>query len=166
MKTDLPPYMTVVDNRLIRGRAITSPIRLYKMKKAGINQIIDLRNTSYIKSPIEKIFCKLLGIKYKNCKYSHRLNKLPEPYFFYNINNSIIKNNGKTYIHCQKGKRRTGICVALYEKYFTNKPIDKIISDMVKLGFQDIFEAPNKKSSIKYFNIIKELIKTYWLKKF
>lgn len=164
MKTDLPPYMTVVDNRLVRGRAVTSPVRLYKMKKAGITQIIDLRNTSYIQSPIEKVFCKLFGIKYKNCKYPHRLDKLPTPDFFYDVNNSIIKNNGKTYIHCQKGKRRTGICVALYEKYFTDKPIDKIISNMVKLGFQDIFEKPNNTRSIKYFNIIKEFLKTYCFK--
>ena len=65
--------MSVVDQNLIRGRAVTSPIRLYKMKKVGINQIIDLRNSSFIKSPLEKFFCKFLGIKYRNLKYPHRL---------------------------------------------------------------------------------------------
>lgn len=161
MKINLPQYMTVVDNRLIRGKSVTSPLRLYKMKKAGINQIIDLRNSSLINKPLEKLFCKLLGIKYKNFKYSHRMNGIPKPAFFLDVMNAITKNGGKTYIHCQKGKRRTGICVALYEKYFTQKPLNSIIKDMVKLGFSDIFENPNTKRSKKYYNILKDFMKTY-----
>jgi len=165
MKTNLAPYMTIVDNKLIRGKAVTSPLRLYKMKKEGINQVIDLRNTSYVEKPLEKLFCKILGIKYKNCKYPHRIDKLPSPDFFFTVNNSIIKNDGKTYIHCQNGKRRTGICVALYEKYFTQKPINKIISDMMNIGFQDVFINPNSERSKKYFNIIKQFLNTYCFKK-
>ena len=164
MKSNLAPYMIVVDNRLIRGKAVTSPLRLYKMKKEGINQVIDLRNTSYVAKPLEKVFCKMLGIKYQNYKYPHRLDELPSPDFFLTVNNSIIKNDGKTYIHCQYGKRRTGICVALYEKYFTKKSINQIISDMINIGFQDIFNNPKSPRSKKYYNIIKQFLNTYFFK--
>ena len=164
MKVNLPQYMIQVDNKLIRGKAVTSPLRLYKMKQAGINQIIDLRNTSFVKRPIEKFFCKLFGIKYQNFKYSHLLESLPEPQFFYNVNNAIRKNEGKTYIHCQKGKRRTGICVALYEKYFTQNSLNKIISNMINIGFTDVFTTPNTKQSKKYYRIIKEFLNTYIFK--
>ena len=154
MKSNLAPYMIVVDNRLIRGKAVTSPLRLYKMKKEGINQVIDLRNTSYVAKPLEKVFCKMLGIKYQNYKYPHRLDELPSPDFFLTVNNSIIKNDGKTYIHC----------VALYEKYFTKKSINQIISDMINIGFQDIFNKPQSPRSKKYYNIIKQFLNTYCFK--
>ena len=161
MPINLPPYMTKVDNRLIRGRAVTSPVRLYQLKQAGVTQIVDLRNTSFIKRPLEKLFCKIIGIKYKNIKYSHRINTLPKPNFFYNVVNSIVENNGKTYIHCEHGRRRTGICVAMYEKLRSQKPINEIIKDMIKLGFSDVFENPNTKRSKKYYNILKDFMKTY-----
>ena len=32
---------------------------------------------------------------------------------------------------------------------------------MVKLGFSDIFENPNTKRSKKYYNILKDFMKTY-----
>ena len=153
--------MTKVDNNLVRGKAVTSPLRLYQMKQAGINQIIDLRNTSFVKRPIEKFFCKIFGIKYKNIKYPHRMNSIPKPDFFHSVISSIVENKGKTYIHCQYGKRRTGLCVALYEKLRTNKPIDTIIKDMVKIGFTDIFDNPSSKRSKKYYGILKDFMKTY-----
>lgn len=152
--------MTKVDNRLIRGRAVTSPVRLYQLKQAGVTQIVDLRSNSLIK-PLERFFCKLIGIKYKNLQYSHRMNSLPEEDFFHEVVNTIDKNNGKTYIHCLYGKHRTGICVAMYEKMRTNKPVDKIISNLIKMGFSDIFANPNTKRSKKYNNILKDFMKTY-----
>lgn len=106
----------------------------------------------------------MLGIKYQNYKYPHRLDELPSPDFFLTVNNSIIKNDGKTYIHCKNGKRRTGICVALYEKYFTKKSINQIISDMINIGFQDIFNNPKSPRSKKYYNIIKQFLNTYCFK--
>lgn len=74
--------MHIVDDKLIRGRAVTSPLRLYTMKKNNINQIIDLRNTLSIKKTIEKLTCKMLGIKYINLKYSHRSKRLPNQELF------------------------------------------------------------------------------------
>ena len=92
----LAKFQKTVDNKLIRGRAVCCPWRLNEMKKEGITQIIDLRNTSWIERPIEKFFCKMLGIKYKNFKYPYRLKYLPDKSFFDSINHQIRGNEGKS----------------------------------------------------------------------
>lgn len=163
--SQLPSYMSVVDQNLIRGRAVTSPIRLYKMKEVGINQIIDLRNSSFIKSPLEKFFCKFLGIKYRNLKYPHRLEHLPEKKFFDNVINAIKSNTGKTYIHCQYGRRRTGVSVAIYEKKCTKKSNTQILNELILHGFYDLLTPKTNSRQIKYYKILNELIMKYFNKK-
>lgn len=160
--TALPKFQIPVDNKLIRGRAVTCPYRLYKMKHEGITQIIDLRNSAHVESPIEKFFCKLIGIKYNNCKYPYRLNKLPDKSFFTNINNLIINNKGKTYIHCQYGKRRTGISVAIYEKEHTKKNKTEILTNLMNLGYMEI-ERKQKSYKIKKLkSILTDFLKKYY----
>lgn len=160
--TGLPKFQTIVDNRLIRGRAVSCPWRLYKMKQEGITQIIDLRNTSVFQRRLEKIFTKLLGIKYINYKYPHRLNTLPESTFFNKVNQTILDNSGKTYIHCQYGKRRTGICVAIYEKLHTKKTKEEIIDNIYKLGFQELKDNPNSFKIKKLQSIFNDFMKKYY----
>lgn len=160
--TGLPKFQIKVDDRLIRGRAVTCPYRLYKMKQEGITQVIDLRNSSYLERPLERLFCKLLGIKYKNEKYPHRLNILPEHNFFENINQAILKNDGKTYIHCQYGKRRTGICTAIYEKYHTTKSKDEIISNMLNLGYKELLVDKVTYKTKKLQSIFDDFLKKYY----
>ena len=160
--TALPKFQIKVDERLIRGRAVTCPYRLYRMKQEGITQIIDLRNSSYIERPLERLFCKLLGIKYKNKRYPYRLNILPEHKFFESINQSIFNNKGKTYIHCQYGKRRTGICTAVYEKYHTHKSKDEIISELLNLGYQELLSDKITFKTRKLESIFNDFIKRYY----
>ncbi len=160
--TALPKFQIPVDNKLIRGRAVTCPYRLYKMKNEGITQIIDLRNSAYLECPIEKFFCKLLGIKYNNCKYPHRLNKIPNSEFFTNINKLILNNSGKTYIHCQYGKRRTGISVAIYEKEHTSKSKTEILNNLVNFGYMEIKEKTNSYKIKKLQSILKDFIQKYY----
>lgn len=160
--TALPKFQIPVDEKLIRGRAVTCPYRLYKMKQEGITQIIDLRNSARLESPLEKFFCKLLGIKYNNCRYPHRLNKLPKKIFFTNINNLINNNSGKTYIHCQYGKRRTGISVAIYEKEYTNKSKTEILDNLINLGYMELKEKPNSYKIKKIKSILKDFLQKYY----
>lgn len=157
--------MHIVDDKLIRGRAVTSPLRLYTMKKNNINQIIDLRNTHSIKKTIEKLTCKMLGIKYINLKYSHRSKRLPNQEFFEKINETILNNNGKTYIHCRYGKRRTGVSVAIYELKHSNKSKKEIIQNIFDLGFPEL-KNPQEQTSKRmkrYQLIIKELFEKYFI---
>lgn len=158
----LAKHQLIVDDKLIRGRAVLSPYRLYQMKKEGINQVIDLRNTSYVKRPLEKFFCGLLGVKYKNFRYSYRNPELPSEDFFTRLNKTITDNEGKTYIHCEYGKRRTGVCVAVYEKFHTPKCDRDIINDMVDLGFQEIKNPNNTRKVQKIKTIYNNLLEKYF----
>lgn len=162
--TSLPKFQIIVDNRLIRGRAVTCPYNLYRMKNEGITQVIDLRNSSFVRRPLEKLFCKMLGLKYINFKYPHRLNKLPEESFFENINNTILNNNGKTYIHCQYGKRRTGISVAIYEKLHCKKSKSEVLEHLLNYGFQEIRDNKNTNKRIKLQSIYDNFIQKYYSK--
>lgn len=146
--TGLSKFQIKVDEKLIRGRAVTHPYRLYKMKQEGITQIIDLRNSSYIERPLERLFCKIFNIKYVNYKYPHRLNYIPNKQFFEKVNNTILSNTEKTYIHCQYGKRRTGICVAVYEKEHTNKTNVEIINNLINFGYKEL-KNKQKTSKVK-----------------
>lgn len=155
-------YQTVVDEHLVRGRCVTNPFRLYSMKQEGINQIIDLRNTCYIKRPLEKFFCKLLDINYENFRYSYRNPELPSEDFFSRLNQKIIDNDGKTYIHCAHGKRRTGICVAIYEKFNTPKSDKDIIDNMIDLGFHEVEDPTNTRKNKRIKTIYNNLIGQYF----
>jgi len=156
---NLPSYVKSVDNRLYRGKAVSCPYRLYSLKENGINQVIDLRNTPSFTKYMEKFFCKILGIKYVNCRYPHRLNVLPEERFFKKVNAAIVANNKKTYIHCQRGKRRTGVSVAYYEKNVMHLPENKILENLINNGYKDL--NSDTKLGKKYYNILIEFIDKY-----
>lgn len=159
--TGLAKFQKQVDEKLIRGKAVSCPWRLYKMKQHGITQVIDLRNSSLIERPIEKFFCKLFGIKYINYKYPHRLNNIPEKSFFDRVNDTIRTNIGKTYIHCQYGKRRTGMCVAIYQKEFTTKSNHEIIEEMLEMGYKELRHEQSNRKKKKYIKIFMDFIKKY-----
>lgn len=147
----LPAFIKPVDDRLLRGKSVCCPYRLYTMKKNNITQIIDLRNTPSITKYMERFFCKLFGIKYVNCRYPHRLNVLPEERFFKKVNAAIVANNKITYIHCQRGKRRTGVSVAYYEKNVMHLPENKILENLVNNGYKDLnFDTKLGKNIIIY----------------
>lgn len=158
----LAKFQSVVDERLIRGPRVSCPWRLYQMKREGINQVIDLRNGSYFNRPMEKFFCKLLGIKYVNYRYSHKDINLPSDDFFKRVNDTILNNDGKTYIHCLLGKRRTGVCVALYEKLHTDKSDSVIIKNMLEKGFNDIEGRKNSKRIEQLRTIYGKFIQKYF----
>lgn len=145
--TNRPKYN--VDNKLIRGSCEANPFELYKLKKSGVSQIIDLRCSNVEKFQIpsiilEKFICKLLNIEYTNLKYNHKLTKIPDIDFFEHINCLIKDNKQKTYIHCRHGKRRTGICVAVYEKFNTNKSKKDILNELYNIGFKELVTQDKK----------------------
>jgi len=160
----LPKFAVSVDNRLIRGPQVLSLFSLNNLKKEGVTQVIDLRNTSFFARPVEKLLCKILGIKYVNHRYSHSSTKLPSADFFEKVNRSIVDNKGKTYIHCMKGKRRTGMCVAVYEKKNTSKPKEEILDEMVRLGFWEFKQnkTPRRLANLRIlFNEFVDKIDTF-----
>ena len=84
-----PQLYRKVSDKLVRGKALCNPLLIYKLKRQGINQIIDLRNINYdiISSLLERLFCKILGIKYINFEYSFYFNNnFPTDTFFKTLN--------------------------------------------------------------------------------
>lgn len=150
-----------VDTKLIRGEAVISPIKIKKLKQEGITQIIDLRNSAQTKSFIEKMVCNIIGIKYTNFRFSHRINELPKDDFFEKINNSITSNDGKSYIHCQYGHHRTGLAVAIYEKLHTGKSDSEIVENLINNGYKEINSTGKTHKEKKYLNLFKQLQKRY-----
>ncbi len=155
----LPNYVKSIDEKLLYGHAMYNPYRLYSLKKNNVTQIIDLRNTGSLSKMLEKTFCKLMGIKYVNCRYPHRLSNLPEENFFQNVNDAILSNDKLTYMHCLYGKRRTGITVAYYELKNTRKTPVQVLSDLIDIGF-DKLNLETKRGR-KYFGILTEFIDRY-----
>lgn len=149
-----------VDDKLMRGCCVTTPWKLFALKKAGVTQIIDLRNNS-LKKVLEKLFCKIFNIKYINFKYSHRLDYLPQQDFFEKVNNTILENKGMTYMHCEKGKRRSGICQAFYELFCLDKSKQDIKNNLLNFGFREFFEHSETKRAQKYQKIFNEFIEKY-----
>ena len=158
----LSPKVINVDNKLCRGSAPINPRSLLKMKEQGINQVIDLRNSACLLSFMEKLFCKILGLNYVNFKYPHRLDYVPPHDFFQKINEKITKNEGKTYIHCHYGKRRTGICVAIYEKEHTKKTKKDILKELIELGFKEVLSSGKSKKQVKLQKIYNDFLKKYF----
>ena len=132
------------------------------MKKEGITQIIDLRNSAHFESPLEKLFCKMFGIKYVNYKFSHRQTDIPQGDFFAKINDTILTNNGTTYMHCQYGKHRTGLAVAIYEKQHTPKSNAEIFQNMIDNGYTEITSEGKTPKEKKYLNLYHQMIDKYF----
>jgi hypothetical protein len=156
----LPAFVKAADEKLLYGRAVSCPYRIYQLKKNNVGQIIDLRNNISLAKIMEKLFCRLFGIKYVNCHYPHRLNVLPNESLFENINKIINAENTKTYLHCMKGKRRTGITVAYYEKENSSKTKEEILSNILNNGYKDL--KPNTKKAKKYYAILDEFVNKYF----
>ena len=149
-----------VDKKLLRGDAIRSIANIKQLKKSGVTQIIDLRypledRGDIISKFFEKILCKIFRVKYYNFKYSHKSENMPDMKFFNKINEVILNSNGQTFIHCRHGKRRTGICVAVYEIFHSGKSKKEILDELYNLGFKELHENADKIPDKVYKRLIK-----------
>jgi hypothetical protein len=123
-------FRTVVPNKLYRGSA-PSPNDVMELKeKLGINKIVSLDQKAG-----DRIVraCKLLGIEHiklyidwdRKTLY-HALNQ--------NLKHLLI-DDGPTYLHCERGKDRTGLIVALFKcKYLGMEP-HQALAEAKSLGF-------------------------------
>lgn len=107
-----------VDNYLMRGGA-PSVKDLINLKKEGVTQIYDFRHDSRRGFKfIEVITSKLLGIDYRRRKFSFFNEQKPKLEDFEEVATAIKengRNGGKTLLHCNSGRHRTGQMVAFYE---------------------------------------------------
>ena len=158
------PKYNFVDSKLARGCYVYSPIKLLQMKNNGINQVIDLRKDTNCAQKLEKFFCKLIGLNYINCPLSFRDKNFVGKDFFLNINKLIAENIGKTYIHCKKGKHRTGLCVAAYEKEVLKKNDNEVLQSILSSGFDELITNPSRKSLANAITNFSKIFDLNWKK--
>ena len=114
--TSLPKKYRVVSDELIRGPH--PHIKdLVQLKKEGVTQIFDFRHDCVRGFKwVEKLACKVLGIKYQRRQFSF-FNKRPKLEDFESISKSVAdnaKDGGKTLFHCNSGSHRTALFSAFY----------------------------------------------------
>lgn len=113
----LPSGYINVDKYLIRGPH-PSIKDLMQLKSEGVNQIFDFRHLSNFGCKfIEKLSCRLLGIKYTRLPYSNLYGEYPDLDVFQTIAANVKQNGengGKTLFHCNSGRHRTSHFAAFY----------------------------------------------------
>lgn len=114
----LPIKYSEVDDFLIRGPH-PSISDLILLKKEGVTQIYDFRHKETISTKIiEKVACKILGIKYNQEPYHELYQNKSVAEAFEEIAKSVVQNGeqgGKTLFHCNSGRHRTAHMSAFYE---------------------------------------------------
>ena len=111
-----------------------------------VNQIVDIRKSNSINKFFEKVFCKVLGLKYLNYPCSFRNGSKLSKDYFEKVNDTIVNNDGITYLHCKKGKHRTGLCVAAYEKKVLNKSNPEVIYNLYTKSFDELANGQKRPS--------------------
>ncbi len=113
----IPPKFKKVDDYLIRGSSPTV-VDIFKLKKEGVNQIYDFRHKCFRGMKfIEKLACKIAGIKYCRQPYSFLQGTLPTLEEYETIAKSVKENGEKggiTLFHCNSGYHRTALMTAFY----------------------------------------------------
>ncbi len=115
--TALPKKYKMVDSALLRGPR-PGVIDVFRLKDEGVTQIYDFRHLSGggLKF-IERIACKLAGIKYIRKPFSFLEGKYPAKSDYDTISKSVSENakcGGKTLFHCNSGTHRTALMSAYY----------------------------------------------------
>lgn len=101
----------VVNDHLLRG-AQPSASEITELSLAGAKLIIDLREAGTA-TAIEKQEVEKLGMKYTNIPFPPLA--APSPALIRNVLNLITENKSQTiFVHCRRGKDRTGTVVACY----------------------------------------------------
>ena len=116
--TGLNPKFKKVDKYLIRGPR-PSVKDIFQLKKQGVTQIYDFRHySSFGMKFIERVACKLAGVKYIRKPFSFLSDKAPQLNDFEEVAKSVKENGekgGKTFFHCNSGRHRTSQMATFYD---------------------------------------------------
>lgn len=148
LKQSLIPNLELVYNKGVRGESLAIPKNakhLQAVKNSGINTIIDLRTSDYNDNLCKK--CQNLNLKYLHIpidksKESDRaiLDNLPKLF-------DAIK-NGKFYISCSDGKKRTDIALAINYVFNPSEKVPPYMSGHTKNNITDIADINKRLNSL------------------
>jgi tyrosine-protein phosphatase SIW14 len=104
------PNFSQVDSHLYRGGQPT-PVGIQELGAMGIKLIIDLRESGQ-RAEFENELAKKLGIKYVNIPFAEL--SAPSNQQISTVLSLIQHESGPIFVHCWRGKDRTGTVVACY----------------------------------------------------
>jgi len=139
-----------VDEFLYRGGCPTIE-QLRKLKKQGFSTVISFR-TGYQGNDFDEAqVVKNLGMEYIHLTFISWENP-PDNYVekFFDAMEYARRNDQKVFIHCTKGKDRTGLFSAMYKLKYGIDNFDNCIQEMFKLG-HSATENPNLIPYLKNF---------------
>jgi len=119
-----------VTNGLYRGGAPTPKDVLWLKENLHINKIISLDQMAGTK--INRV-CEMLHIQHINLPIDSSRQSLLN--VLQHDLKKLLLNNGPTYIHCQAGKDRTGLIIALFKCKYMNVDPEVSIKEAKSLGF-------------------------------
>lgn len=120
-----------VTDQLFRGGAPTVEEVKILHEKFGINKIVSL--DALAGKRIDRI-CKLLNIEHVTIPIDMRNFEPIAKLLSYNLKDLLI-NNGPTYVHCQEGKDRTGMVIAMFRCRYMGWSCHDAIQEAKKIGF-------------------------------
>lgn len=125
-------FIEVVPKKLFRGSAPTpQDVKLLK-DKFNINKIISLDEQAA--KSIHRA-CKLLGIKQVVLPIGlDNVKKDLLNIFKYDLK-KLLLDDGPTFVHCQAGKDRTGLMIALFKIKYLGMDPEEAIAEAESLGF-------------------------------
>jgi len=142
-----------VNDNLFRGSGPSIEDVIFLNKKVGINKIVSLDEAAG--QHIDRA-TKLLGMKHIMSPIDiNRRHSLIE--FLKRDLYKLLMDDGPVYVHCQEGKDRTGLAIAMFRCLYDEWTCDEALKEAVKLGFG---VGVNKKVVHLYKDIIQSACET------
>jgi len=127
-----------VNEKMYRG-GIPSASDLLKLKAMGIQCIVDFTVT---RDDEEKEIVEGLGMKYVNIPWESPVLKA-RSYDYFDVAGQFLnvvhdEDNAPLFVHCENGRSRTGVMIAVYriDEYGWN--VTEVLSEMEQYGFNRI----------------------------
>lgn len=123
-------FLSVIPGKVYRGGAPTIKDVSWLKDRYHINKIVSLDQLSGEK--IDRV-CKMLNIKHVMLPIDGSRQSLLN--FLKHDITKLLLNGEPTYVHCQEGKDRTGLAIALFKCQYMKMDPEQAINEAKKLGF-------------------------------
>lgn len=122
-------YQSKVSDGLTRGSRLESRKDYEDLKARGFKAIVDLT----MEGTNDQKYAKAAGLNTLNIKILD--NDAPSMAQMKQFLDFVTKpENQPAYVHCQAGKGRTGVAVAVYRLAVLHEPLDRVMADAKKFG--------------------------------
>jgi protein tyrosine/serine phosphatase len=120
-----------VNDHLLRG-AEPSPVAMQELGAAGVKLVIDLREPGK-GTETEKQLAQKLGMRYVNIPFPPL--SAPKPEQVGGVLKLLVENDSETvFVHCRRGKDRTGTVIACYRIQHDGWPNDRALDEAKQYG--------------------------------